>query len=102
MTSFGDVFSQPYTAIRVDQPTLPDKTCSAGLGCESVNISPEYVAATQCWLEAAEQQMLPVISDAAYDAQPLMKRKGKLYRNLFPLMVLLYRVTEMLVCLYGV
>ena len=77
MTSFGDVFSQPYIAMKVDQHTLPDKTCSAGLGCESVKISPDYVTATQCWLEEAEQQMLPVTSDAAYNAQPLMKRKGK-------------------------
>jgi len=74
MTSFGDVFSQPFQAVHVDQQTHPDKTYAAGLGCESVKISSEYVETTRRWLAEAAQQMLPVALDVAYDAQPLMKR----------------------------
>jgi hypothetical protein len=78
MTSFGDVFNQSYEATR---PVRRDKTCSAGLGSESVKLSSEYLTVVRHWLDEALDQMLPVAEDSklvsfTHDIRPLMKRNS--------------------------
>jgi hypothetical protein len=83
MNSFGDVFSQSYEASKVSRDARLDKTCSAGVGCDAVKVSSEYIDAAQRWLDEAQRQMFPASENEknavdyseTSDARPLMKRE---------------------------
>lgn len=90
MTSFGDTFSQAYEAVIVNQQSSTDKSCSAGLGCEVVRFSGDYLATARRWLDEAQQQMVPLAADVTsttYDCQPLIKRNKCANQSIFMLSI---------------
>ena len=55
MTSFGDVFYQPFGVVPLCEIT--DKTYSSGLGCDRVQLSVDHIDATRQWVAEANRQL---------------------------------------------